>query len=1001
VHFRILGPLEVTDEGRRVELGGRKQRALLAILLLHANEVVSADTLIDELWGETPPATAAKTLQAHVSRLRRSINTNGRSDRESPLETRGLGYVLKVEPGQLDAQRFQRLLEDGRRALARGEPGSAAQKVNEALALWRGPALADFAYESFAQEEIARLEELRSSALEERIEAELALGRHAEVVAELEALVARQPLRERLRGQLMLALYRSGRHAEALDVYQRGRQALAEELGLEPSPGLQRLERQILEHDPALAAPARADAPGAQPPLRRRLRLVVLAGALVLAAAVGTALFQLTRSGTEAAPERSDRAVDGAGVGVLDPKTAELVSTIRLGTAPAKVAVGEGGVWVLDADDRTISKVDPNERTLLRTFSTGSTPTSLAVGAGAIWIGNGGESSYPSSISRIDPDSGAVDATIDLPGSGVRGYFQGGGTAQQLIAVTDDAVWVVNRDFTVSRIDPETNRVVATVADVAATSIATGEGEVWVVGDEGVAEIDPATNSVSRRIEVAAESLTSLAVGAGAVWVADPVGGSVWRVDVGREHVLRTIPLELGVGWVAFGEGAVWATNEVADTVHRIDPSTNAARVVGRMPAPAGVAVGEEGVWVTSAGQPSADAALPASACRDVFYGGAGSPRFLIVSDLPLQGPREWVVPMVEAIRFVLERRGFKAGPYTVGYQSCDDSTAQAGGFDAYRCFSNAKAYARTPDVLGVIGTFNYGCSAVEIPVANQAPGGPLAMISPSNTPTFLTRPVRGMDPDELEKLYPSGGRNFVRIAAADHLAARALVQAAKELGNERVAVLWDRDDPDTAAYAVDMRETAQTLGLEVADAATWNPRDRSFDRLARRVAAAQPEAVLLTGAGPPHVDALLRDLRARLGRRVALIASDGFWGVSGPGAEGMYIGNYGIPNSELPPKGRRFLAELEAAGGEPGPDFSAAYGAQVAEILLDAIARSDGTRSSVTRELFRTEVEDGILGDIRFDENGDLVEGPVTIYRIVGKRAVVDRVVTVSAPTD
>jgi DNA-binding SARP family transcriptional activator/ABC-type branched-subunit amino acid transport system substrate-binding protein/streptogramin lyase len=1000
--FRILGPLEVADEGRRVELGGRKQRALLAILLVHANEVVSADKLIDELWAETPPPTAAKTLQAHVSRLRRSINVDGSPKGQGgPLVTRGQGYILKVEPGQLDAERFQRLLEDGRRALARGEAGFAAQKLDEALALWRGPALADFVYESFAQEEIARLEELRLGALEERLEAELALGRHAEVVAELEALLARHPLRERLRGQLMLALYRSGRQAEALEVYQRGRRALAEELGLEPSQPLQRLERQILGHDPELAAPARAEAPRASPPVRRRPRLVVVAGALILAAAVGTALFQLTRPGTEAAPE-SDRAVDGTGVGVLDPRTGELVSTIRLGTSPANVAVGEGGVWVLDADDRTISKVDPNERTLLRTFSTGSTPTSIAVGAGAIWIGNGGESSYPGSISRIDPDSGAVDATIDLPGSGVRGYFQGGGTDQQLIAVTDEAVWVINRDFTVSRIDPRTNRVVATIADVAATSIATGEGEVWVVGDEGVAEIDPATNAVSRRIEVAAESLTSLAVGAGAVWVADPVGGSVWRVDVGREHVLRTIPLELGVGWVAFGEGAVWATNEVADTVHRIDPTTNRARVVRRMPAPAGVAVGEEGVWVTSAGQLSADAALPASACGDVFYGGAGSPRFLIVSDLPLQGTREFTLPMVEAIRFVLERRGFKAGPYTVGYQSCDDSTAQAGGFDAYRCLSNAKAYARTPHVLGVIGTFNYGCSQVEIPVANQAPGGPLAMISPSNTPTFLTRPVRGIDPDELEQLYPSGERNYVRIAAADHLAARALAQAAKELGNERVAVLWDRDDPDgdVAAYAADMRERAQTLGLEVVDEATWNPRARSFDRLARRVAAARPDAVLFTGAGPPHVDALLRDLRARLARGVALIASDGFWGVSGPAAQGMYIGNYGIPNSELPPKGRRFLAELEADGGDPGPDFSAAYGAQAAEILLDAIARSDGTRPSVTRELFRTNVEDGILGDIRFDENGDLVEGPVTIYRIAGNRAVVDRVVIASLTT-
>jgi branched-chain amino acid transport system substrate-binding protein len=351
-------------------------------------------------------------------------------------------------------------------------------------------------------------------------------------------------------------------------------------------------------------------------------------------------------------------------------------------------------------------------------------------------------------------------------------------------------------------------------------------------------------------------------------------------------------------------------------------------------------------------------------------------------------------MPMVGAIRFVLERRGFRAGPYTVGYQACDDATAQAGGFDVFRCFSNAKAYARTPDVLGMIGPFNYGCAQVQIPIANQATGGPLAMISPSNTPTFLTRPSLGMDPDELEKLYPSGERHYVRIAAADHLAAPALIEAAKELGNDRVAVLWDRDDSSTAGYAADMRERAQALGLELAVSATWSSRSRSFDRLARRLAAARPEAVLLAGAAPPHVNAFLRDLRARLGRGVALIASDGFWGVSGPAARGMYIGNYGIPNAELPAAGKQFLEELQASGGDRGPDFTAVYGAQAAEILLDAIARSDGTRASVTRELLQTRVENGILGDIRFDSYGDLVEGPVTIYRVTRQGAVVDQVV-------
>jgi branched-chain amino acid transport system substrate-binding protein len=271
-------------------------------------------------------------------------------------------------------------------------------------------------------------------------------------------------------------------------------------------------------------------------------------------------------------------------------------------------------------------------------------------------------------------------------------------------------------------------------------------------------------------------------------------------------------------------------------------------------------------------------------------------------------------------------------------------------------------------------------------------------MISPSSTPTLLTRPGWGTSEEELERRYPTGERNFVRIAAADHLQAPALVEAAKGMGARRVAVLWDGQDTDPAGFAAAMRERAEALGLELVESTAWNRQARSFDRLARRVAAARPDAVLMAHAAPPHVDSLLGDLRARLGRGVALIASDGFFGVSGPAAQGMYIGNYGIPNAELPAAGKQFLADLEASGGDPGPDGTAVYGAQAAEILLDAIARSDGTRASVTEELRRATVEDGLLGDISFDRYGDLVEGPVTIYRVTREGAVVDRVIWTTA---
>ena len=269
---------------------------------------------------------------------------------------------------------------DGRR-LARDEAKLAADRLRDALALWRGPALGDLAYESFAQSEIARLEELRLTALEERIDADLALGRDGELIGELETLVERHPLRERLRGQLMLALYRAGRQAQALQVYQDGRQHLAAELGLEPGESLRRLERQILEQDPELGASSRRTRPAIVPASawRHPVRIAV-AGAVVLALAVGLGAWRLAGG---------DEAHESAGAIALDPDTGALRETISFGTAPSSVAVGEGSVWVLDADDQTVTQIDPETNDVRRVFSTSSRPTDIAAGAGAVWVGNG------------------------------------------------------------------------------------------------------------------------------------------------------------------------------------------------------------------------------------------------------------------------------------------------------------------------------------------------------------------------------------------------------------------------------------------------------------------------------------------------------------------------------------------------------------------------------------------------------------------------------------
>jgi DNA-binding SARP family transcriptional activator len=277
--FRILGPLSAVDNGREIALGGSKQRALLGLLLLHPGETLSTDRLIDELWGEHPPAGAAKAVQVRISRLRKALSGEAGTGSTDLLITREHGYELQLDPERLDAYRFERLLGEGRTELAAGRLGPAVSALERAASLWRGPPLADLAYEPFAQPEVARLADLRVAGLEQLIEAKLALGRHAEVVEELETLISEHPYREGLRAQLMLALYRCDRQAEALQAYQNARTKLVEELGIEPGERMRELERQILAQDPSLAVPVPETIdlgaePGAERPAELEISLI-------------------------------------------------------------------------------------------------------------------------------------------------------------------------------------------------------------------------------------------------------------------------------------------------------------------------------------------------------------------------------------------------------------------------------------------------------------------------------------------------------------------------------------------------------------------------------------------------------------------------------------------------------------------------------------------------------------------------------------------------------
>ena len=363
MEFRLLGPLEVLDSDRPVPLGRGRQRALFALLLIHANEVVSTDRLIDQLWGEAPPRTALKSVQVYVSRLRKGLG-DGR------LVTQPPGYVLRADPSEVDVRCFERLVADADGV----DPQFAADTLRSALELWRGPALGDLAYEPFVQAEIARLDELHAAATEKRIDADLACGRHAELIGELESLVAQHPLWERLRSQLMLALYRSGRQADALSAYRKAQRELSDGLGLEPGEELRALEQAILRHDPSLDLPGGAapqppreapersagDAPEqpAAPARRSRVtprRLLFAAGAVILAAAAAAGVVELTDEGGSA-EALAEVAPDS--LAILDPETNGIVGQISIPGQPSLVAAEGRSVWVASDSARTISRID-------------------------------------------------------------------------------------------------------------------------------------------------------------------------------------------------------------------------------------------------------------------------------------------------------------------------------------------------------------------------------------------------------------------------------------------------------------------------------------------------------------------------------------------------------------------------------------------------------------------------------------------------------------------
>jgi branched-chain amino acid transport system substrate-binding protein len=393
--------------------------------------------------------------------------------------------------------------------------------------------------------------------------------------------------------------------------------------------------------------------------------------------------------------------------------------------------------------------------------------------------------------------------------------------------------------------------------------------------------------------------------------------------------------------------------------------------------------------------------ALPSSSCSDIYYEGSGKPDYLIASDLPLQGSgRTQTVQMTEAIKFVLKQHGFKAGKYKIGYQSCDDATAQAGKWASEKCSANANAYAQNKSVIGVIGTFNSGCAEIIIPVLNRAPGGPVAMVSPANTYVGLTHTGPGTAAGEPNKYYPTGKRNYIRIVAADDFQGAADAMNAKQLGLKSVYILNDKEAYGQGV-ATDFKNSLTELGVKVAGFSAWNGKASSYTGLATKIKASGADAVFLGGLVCENGGKLIKDLRSVLGNNVTLLAPDGFTPISavvegaGKAAEGMYVSVAGQPNENLPAAGKTFVKNFGATQSGGNVDPYSSYAAQSAVVLLDAIAKSDGTRTSVANQLLKTKVTNGILGNFTINQNGDTSSNPVTMYLIKGGKQTTYKTIT------
>jgi branched-chain amino acid transport system substrate-binding protein len=688
----------------------------------------------------------------------------------------------------------------------------------------------------------------------------------------------------------------------------------------------------------------------------------------------------------------------------IDPRTDDVASELPVGSGPVAVAVGGGSVWVANAGDQTLARVDPVSKQVVDRIGLARIPTQIAFGRGALWVASAiGERGI---VSRVDPAARVVTAAETVR---VRA-----GVGDDLLAPPTPSAIAVGAEGVLSNdlhsqlwwlADSGQARRLAFGAADSIDGIAIGQGAVWVASGAGdrVLRLDPRTGAVIARIALAdvpnarLRSPYGIAVGAGAVWVTDALADTVSRIDPRVNAVAATVSVGRRPTEVAVGDGSVWVLNAGAGTVSRIDPATNAVTATIRVGSQlTGIAAGDGGVWVTAAGGLPAARGTPghgpltavsSPGCTPIASAGAAD--LLVVSDLPTFNPGPRLDPtmadMRAAIRLVLAQHRFRAGRYRIAYQACDDSR-NGEGPDPNLCASNARAYALDQRLVGVIGTYNSLCSGIELPTLNSAASGPVAMVSPANTYVGLTHPGPATAADEPDRYFPTGARSFARLVASDDYQSAGIDRFLADLGRTHPYVLDDGQGTGYAGAAY-VEDAAAPSGLRIAGRATWNPNAHSYRLLARRIAATPADAVILSGCICSNGARLVADLRSVLGRRTALIGTDNF--VYGEGFihthvfDGLYISTAGLAPESLPAAGQALLRELLPGRPTSDIDPGVAYAAAATETLLEAIARSDGTRASITTQLLRITLNHGATGPVSFNADGDPATTPITIYKV------------------